>query len=327
MNRTITRRRAIAGLSAVAAAPALVRIAHAQGAWPNRPITLMHGFGAGGNADVVGRLIADRLSSQLGQQVVVEPRPGAGGTTAAGMLARAPTDGSVIGIIPGGHAVAAAIYKKLPYRPVDDFATVSMLTDFPFVLVTYAEHEVKSVPDLIAAASRGTLTCASPGNGTGQHLAFELFASMAKIKMQHVPYRGSPQAATDLMSRRIDFWMDTPTAMLSLIKDGKLRAIATTGTERFFALPDTPTAAEGGVSGYSVTSWLGVAGPAGLPEPIVARLNSEIRTILAEPATAEKLRALGSTTKPTSPAEFRARIAEDIAKWSKVVETANIERV
>jgi tripartite-type tricarboxylate transporter receptor subunit TctC len=323
MNNKISRRLVLAGLSASAAVPALAQ----SSAWPNRPITLMHGFGAGGNADVVGRLIAERLGVRLNQQVVVDPKPGAGGTTAASLLARAAPDGYTLGILPGGHAIAAAIYKQLPYKPVEDYSLISMLTEFPFVLVTYPDHPVRTVADLIDRGRRDTLTCASPGNGTGQHLAFELFASMAKIKMQHVPYRGSPQAATDLMGKRIDFWMDTPTAMLELIKENKLRAVVTTGAERFFGLPDTPTAASAGVPGYSVTSWLGIAAPTGLPADIVKRLNAEVHGVLAEPQTVERLRTLGSMTRPTTPQQFADRIGADVAKWSAVVETANIERI
>jgi tripartite-type tricarboxylate transporter receptor subunit TctC len=323
MNKKISRRLVLAGLSASVAAPALAQ----NSGWPSRPITLMHGFGAGGNADVVGRLIAERLATRLNQQVVVDPKPGAGGTTAASLLARAAPDGYTLGILPGGHAIAAAIYKQLPYKPVEDYSLVSMLTEFPFVLVTYPDHPVRTVADLIERGRRDTLTCASPGNGTGQHLAFELFASMAKVKMQHVPYRGSPQAATDLMGKRIDFWMDTPTAMLELIKENKLRAVLTTGAERFFGLPDTPTAASAGVAGYSVTSWLGIAGPAGLPADVIKRLNVEVHGVLGEPQTIERLRTLGSMTRPTTPQQFADRIGADVAKWSAVVETANIERI
>ena len=324
MTTRITRRSMLAGLSTLAALPA-----GAQGAWPDHTMTLVHGFGAGGNADVVGRIIADRLGNRLGQQIVVDPKPGAGGTTAAGLVARAAADGYTLAIIPGGHAVAAAIYKKLPYNPVDDFSWVSMLTDFPFVLATYPDHPVKNIPELIKTAlgQDARLTCATPGNGTGQHLSAELFAAMAKIKLQHLPYRGSPQATTDLMGKRIDFQMDTPTALLELIKDGKLRAIGTTGASRFFALPQVPTIAEQGLPGYTVTSWLGLAAPPGVPANIVKRVNVEVAAVLAEPAIIEKLKLLGSETKPTSAEDFKARVVSDIAKWTKVVGDANIERI
>jgi tripartite-type tricarboxylate transporter receptor subunit TctC len=319
----LTRRAALAGLSA------FVAPARAQGGWPDRPITIIHGFAAGGNADVTSRIVAERLSSRLGQQIVVEPKPGAGGTTAAALVARAAPDGYTLAVIPGGHAVAAAIYQKLPYRPIDDFSLISMMTDFPFVLVTYPDHPVRGVGDLIRAAQApgARVTCATAGNGTGQHLSTELFAAMAKITLQHVPYRGSPQAITDLMGKRIDFLMDTPTALLELVRDGRLRAVGTTGAARFFALPDTPTIADQGVTGYAVTSWLGLAAPAGLTDAIVRRVNAELVGVLAEPATIERLRTLGNEPMPTSPEAFKARIAADIAKWTAVVADAKIERI
>jgi tripartite-type tricarboxylate transporter receptor subunit TctC len=320
----VTRRTVVAGLMAAGTG-----VARSQTAWPDRPITLVHGFGAGGNADVVGRIVADRLGSRLGQQIVVDPKPGAGGTTAAGLVARAAPDGYTLAIIPGGHSVAAAIYKKLPYNPVDDFSWISMLTDFPFILATYPDHAAKDAGDLIkmAQAQEARLTCATPGNGTGQHLSAELFAAMAKIKLQHLPYRASAQATTDLIGKRIDLQMDTPTALIELVRDGKLRALGTTGAARFFALPNVPTVAEQGVPGYSVTSWLGLAAPAGLPANIVARLHTEVSAVLAEPATIEKLKVLGSEPKATSPGEFKARVISDIGKWSKVVGDAGIERI
>jgi len=244
-------------------------------------------------------------------------------------VARAAPDGSTLTVLPGGHAVSAAIYKQLPYNSVADFSFISMLTDFPFILVTYPDHPAQSIADVIrtAQADEGKLTCATAGNGTGMHLAFELFVAMAKAKIQHVPYRGSPQGITDLLAKRIDFQMDTPTVLLPFIKDGRLRAIAVTGSQRFFAVPDVPTIAEAGVPGYVVTSWLGVAGPAGLPAPFVNRVNAEITAILAEPAVIERLREFGSETMPTTPDGFKARVAEDVAKWTKVVADANIPRV
>ena len=318
---TLTRRSLLAGLSVCAAAPAF-----AQG---GRAITMLHGFTPGANVDLVARLIADNLSKRLGQAIVVEPRPGAGGTTSAAAVARATSDGLTLTVLPGGHAVSAAIYKQLPYNAVEDFSFISMLTDFPFILVTYPDHPAKTIADVIrtAQADAGKLTCATAGNGTGMHLAFELFASMAKAKIQHVPYRGSPQGITDLLAQRIDFQMDTPTVLLPFIQDGRLRPLGVTGPKRFFAVPNVPTIAEQGVQGYSVTSWLGVAGPAALPADFVNKVNAEIKAILAEPAVIEKLRGFGSEAMPTTSAGFKARVAEDVAKWTKVVAEANIPRV
>jgi tripartite-type tricarboxylate transporter receptor subunit TctC len=195
--------------------------------------------------------------------------------------------------------------------------------------VTYPDHPAKTVADVIksAQADPGKLTCATAGNGTGMHLAFELFAAMAKAKIQHIPYRGSPQAITDLLAKRVDFQVDTPAALMPFISDGRLRAIGVTGPKEFFLLPGAPTIAEGGVPGYSVTSWLGVAGPAGLPPAFVTKVNEEIKAILADPAVIDRLRKLGSDVVPTTPEGFRSRVADDVAKWTKVVADANIPRV
>jgi len=323
MATTITRRSALAGLATlpVAAAPL-----HAQS---GRPITMMHGFTPGANVDITARLVADGLSRRLGQPIVVEPRPGAGGTTAAAALARATPDGTTLGALPSGHAVSPALYQKLPYNAVDDFTFISMLTENPFIFVTSLDHPAKTVADVLKAAKAnpGTLTCATAGNGTGMHLALELLLSMGQAKIQHVPYRGSPQGITDLIAGRVDFQMDTPQFLLSLLREKKVRALAVTGPSRFFALPDVPTVAESGLQGYSVTGWLGLAGPAGLPKAFVDKVNAEVRALLAEREAIERLRALGADVKPTTPEGFKARVVEDIGKWTKVIADANIQRI
>ena len=204
-----------------------------------------------------------------------------------------------------------------------------MLSDFPFVLVTYPDHPAKNLADFIrmAKAQEGRLLCATPGNGTGQHLALELFAATAGIKVQVVPYRGSPQAATDLLGKRVDAFMDNMTVVAEMVKDGRLRALGVTGSSRFFVLPDVPTFAEAGVPGYAVTSWLGLGGPAGIPQPLIERLNAEMVAILKEPETVERLRKIGGDTRPTTPDGFRARVASDIEKWTKTVADAGIARI
>ena len=320
MTGNLTRRVALTGLSALAVAPAFAQ--------SGRTITMMHGFTPGANVDIVARLIAEHLGKRLGQTIVVESRPGAGGTIAAATVARSVPDGATIAVLPGGHAVSAAIYNKLPYDTVEDFTFIGMLTDFPFILATYADHPARTVADVIrsAQAPESKLTCATAGIGTGMHLAFELFAAMANVSIQHVPYRGSQQAITDLLGKRIDFQVDTPAALMPLIGDGQLRAIAITGPNPFFMLPGTPPIGDT-VKGYAVTSWLGVAGPAGLPAPFVSRVNAELNTILAEPAVIERLRDLGSDTRPTTPEGFKARVADDVAKWTKLVADAKIPKV
>lgn len=324
MTGKITRRSAIAGLSALGIAPAL-----AQSARPEGTITIVHGFTPGGNVDLTARLVAERLGARLGQQVVVEPKPGAGGSTAAAQVARSAPDGATLFLAAGGHAVSAAIYNKLPYNALEDFSWVSMLSDFPFVFVTYPDHPAKNLREFIqmAKAKEGQLLCATPGNGTGQHLALELFAATADIKVQNVPYRGSPQAATDLLGQRLDAFMDNMTVVAEMVKDGRLRAFGITGPSRFFVLPDVPTFAEAGVPGYAVTSWLGLAGPAGIPQAMLAKLNAEVVALLKEPETVERLKKIGGEARPTTSADFRSRVASDIAKWTKTVADAGIARI
>ena len=319
----LTRRKVLAGLSALGAMPAA-----AQAAWPNRPITVVHGLPPGGSVDGIVRIISEGLSTRLGQQAVVDARPGAGATLAAGQVARATPDGYTLLGIPSGHAVSAAMYRKLAYKPVEDFSFISTVTEYPFVLVTHPEHAAKTLKDLVAAAraQKEPLLYGGP-NGTLQHLSVELFARTADIRVQLVPYRGSPQAVADLLGKRLDFMLDPPTAHLEAIKSGQLRALATTGATRFFALPEVPTVAEQGIKDFVIGSWQGVIGPAGLPDDIVKRLNKEIAAVLAEPAVVARLKALGNDPKPSTPDEFRSRVASDIDKWTKVVAAANIERI
>jgi tripartite-type tricarboxylate transporter receptor subunit TctC len=259
---------------------------------------------------------------------VVDARPGAGATLAAGQVARAAADGYTLLGIPSGHAVSAAMYRKLAYQPVDDFTFISTVTEYPFVLVTHPEHSIKTFKDLVAAGrSRKEPLLYGGPNGTLQHLSVELLSRVTNIPVQLVPYRGSPQAVTDLLGKRLDFMLDPPTAHLEAIRSGQLRALAVTGATRFFALPDVPTVVESGFPDYVIGSWQGVVGPAGLPNDIVARLNKEIAAVIAEPAVVERLKALGNDPKPSTSAEFKSRVAADIDRWTKVIAAAKIERI
>lgn len=319
----ISRRATLAGIGASVLAP---HVAHA--AWPDRTVTIVHGFAAGGNADVVSRIMADALTRKLGQQFLVEPKPGAGGTLAASFAARAKPDGATIAVLPGGHTVSAAIYKQLPYRTVEDFTWVTLLTDYPFVLATYPDHPVKNLSQLVDYARKAPnpMLCANVGNGSGQHLAGELLAALAKIPLKQVPYKGGAEGMLDVIGKRVDLIMDTPTILLEQIRNGQLRALGVTGTKPFFALPDTPAIATI-APGYETGSWLGMAAPLGLPAEIETSLRRALFEILAEPEIVAKLRGLGNLVLPSTGEEFRAKVAGEVDKWTKVVADAKIERL
>jgi len=325
MTKKLTRRAVVGGLAGIAVSSK----AGAQAGWPSRTITIFHGFPAGGPSDVVARLIADGLQKALGQPVIVEPRPGASGTTAAAFVARAAPDGYALEVIPSGHASAAATFAHLPYRSIDDFTMITLASEYPYVMCTNATSGIKTVAELLnAARSRpAPLLYGTPGVGSGPQLAIELFALKTKIKFEHVPFRGSEPATTELVAGRLDFMMDPPASLIGFIRSGKLNALAVSSSNHYFALPDTPTVAESGVPGFDVRAWQGLIGPAGLPEPIVRRLNTEVVRLLKEPAIAEKLRAFGNDPAPSTPEEFRKRLADDIATWTAVADEIHFERI
>ena len=254
-------------------------------------------------------------------------RPGAATTLAAAQIARATPDGYTLGFVPISHSVAGATYKQLPYHPINDFTFIGQVTEYPFVVVTYTEHPVKSIPDLIHAARTRPLLCGTVGQGSAQHLLATYFARRAKIEIQTIPFRGGAPAITELLAKRIDLFIDPPITLLENIRSGKLRAVAVTGKTRFADLPDVPTIAEAGFPGFSVISWVGVVGPAKLPQEIVARLNAEIRANVTDPAVAKRIRDLGSEPAPGSPSDFRDMVTSDLNRWIAVVAEAKIERI
>lgn len=320
---TMTRRTALGGLSALISTPLF-----AERPWPNRPLKLVVGFPAGGPVDTVSRIVAESLSRRLGQPIVVENKPGATGTMAAAQVARATPDGYTLTVFPGTFAASAAMFRKLPYHPLDDFSWIGTIAEFPYLLATYSGHRCETVADLVKNASSAStpLHFGTSGVGSVQHLSGELFAKTANIKLEHVPYRGGMPAISDLLGKRLDLVIDQPTALLEFVRDGRLRALAVTGPIRFFALPDLVTISEAGFPGYSVTSWQGLAAPAGLAPAISDRLNSELAEILVEPQFGERLRALGDEPKISAGEAFKVRVASDINIWTKVVADANIER-
>lgn len=319
-----TRRLAVA---AILSSGFLARSALAQD-WPSRPVILVHGFGAGGNADSISRVMANALSAELGQQVVVEAKPGAGGNLASEHVARAQPDGHTIILLTGGHAVSAALYKSLRFKPVDDFAFASLVATFPFVIATRAESPLKSVADVIEAARKdpGKLTFSSVGFGSTQHLTGELFAGTAGIKLTHVPYRGGMQPLSDLISGRIDLVVDTITVTGAAIRAGTIRGLGITSPQAWPALPDVPPIANV-LPGFQVPSWIGIAAPAATPAPIVARLNAAIGKALQSGQVKEQLGFLGVKPEASTPDGMKSFVAAEIARWQSVVDKAGLERI
>ena len=325
MTKKLTRRTVLGGL----AAGLVARRARAEGDWPTRTITVIHGFPAGGPSDVIARLLADGLGRALGQAVIVESRPGASGTVAAGLVARAVPDGYTLSVIPSGHASAAATFASLPYRSVDDFTTISLASEYPYVMATHIDSGFKSVAGLVAAAKKrpGALLYGTPGVGSGPQLAIELFALQTKIKVTHVPYRGSAPAVMELLAGRLDFMMDPPATMMEFIGNGKLRAVAVSSLKPYFALPSAPTIAESGVPGFDVSAWQGLIAPAGLSERILKRLNAETVRILNDPATVERMHTFGNEASPSTPEQFKKRLVDDIAKWTAVADEIHFQKI
>lgn len=326
MTRALTRRRAVAGLLAAGLAPARAQM---DPHWPDRAVTLVHGVAPGSETDIIARTIADSLSRRLGQSVVVDPRPGSGGRIAAGQVARATPNGQTLLVMSSGYAVAAAIYKTLPYRPVDDFEMITLLTEFPLILVTSAKGEITSFADLVrlARSRAAPLLFGSTGNGSLQHVAGELLSRTLNITFRHVPYRGSLQAISDLVAGRIDFMVDTPTLELSVIRTGRVRPLMVTSAARYFALPDVPTAIELDIPSFSFTGWQGLAGPAGMAPTLVDRIATEITAVLSEPEFVERMQGIGNIANPSHPKDFRNRLIADIERWLSIVESSRMERI
>ena len=325
----LPRRRFLHLAAGAAALPMVCRVARAQTGWPDRLITLTHGFAPGGGVDATARILADGLSRRLRQPVIVESKPGAGTTLAAAQLARATADGYTLSLFSSAHGTAAAMYKSLSFRPIDDFSMISMVTEFPYVIATYSEHPVRDITALVSAArtSGPPLLYGTPGLGSVSHLLMELSAQSANVKFQHVPYRGGAQALTELLGKRIDLMLDPPSILVEQVKSGNVRILAVSTGTRSAALPDIPTIAESGFPGFDVAGWVGLVGPAGLSEAVVQRLNSETAAVLNEPAVAERIRVIGNEPTPSGPDKFKARLASDVAKWTSVITAAKIERI
>jgi tripartite-type tricarboxylate transporter receptor subunit TctC len=297
--------------------------------YPDRPVRVLHGFAAGGNADAVARLVAAELQKQLGQPFLVEPKPGAGGTLAADTVAKSKPDGYTLLIATGGHAIAAALYDKLPYDTLKSFQPVSALTTFPFLVTVQASSRYYTLQDLLAAARArpATLNYGSAGIGTGQHMTGALLAQRANVTMLHVPYRGDSGSVTALLGAEIDFVLAPPTAVIQQIRGGKLRAVAVSGSSRLAGLPNVPTVAQQGVPNFDVRSWTAVLAPAGTPKPVVDRLNAALRSALGDETLRQKLEeATGGEVRAGAPDELQAVIESDVKRWQQLVRDAGISK-
>ncbi len=295
--------------------------------YPARPIRMIVGFPPGGGTDVMARIVGQKLSDALGQQVIVENRPGAGGNIAAELTAKAPADGYTLMM---GHvapmAIAPSLYPKLAYDPARDFAPISFVASSPNILVVNPSVPVKDVRTLIALAKTqpGRLKFASSGAGTIQHLAAESFQQAAGAEMLHVPYKGSGQAVIDLMAGVVDMNFDATPSVINFVKQGKLRALAVTSAKRSALVPDLPTLAESGLTGFDFNTWWGLFAPAGTPRDVVKRLNVEVVKLLALPDVKEKLANVGAEPAGDTPEEFSAFIRTEIVKWGKVIREGHI---
>ncbi|HVE49571.1 MAG TPA: tripartite tricarboxylate transporter substrate binding protein [Casimicrobiaceae bacterium] len=324
MNRMHRRNslRVIATLVFAAALP-LATGAFAQ-AWPARPIGYVVPFTPGGTTDVIGRAIAQGLSPALGQPVVVDNKPGAAGAVGAGFVAKAKPDGyTLLGGTISTHAINASLYKDLPYDPVKDFEPITLVGFIPNALYVNADLGVNSVADLIAFLKKNPdkRTFASSGAGTSTHLAGELFADLIGVPLTHVPYKGTPQAFTDVVGGQVTFMFDQLTAGLPLVKGGKLKLLAVTTAKRATLSPETPTMMEAGVPTFEMVSWQAVYAPKGTPKPIVDRLNNEIVKILKSPDVRDKLvNVNGMEVVASSPAELTQLMQREIPRWAELVQ-------
>ena len=317
MNQVVQIAACVAALGAV--------VANAQN-YPTKPVRMVAASSPGSAVDIVARIVAQKLGEQLGQQVVVDNRAGAGGNLGAELAAKAPPDGYTLFMGTPAHAINTGLYRKLNYDLTRDFAPVSQVTTGAYVVVVHPSLPVKSIKELIALARAkpGQLNYASAGSGNATHLAGELFASKAQIKLVHVPYKRSGPAVTDLVGGQVQLMFANLVAALPQVKTARIRALAVTGHTRAAAAPELPTVSEAGVPGYVVTSWFGVLVPAATPREIVTRLNTELARTMSAPDVRERLASDGAEPQTGTPEQFGTFIRSEIAQWTKVVKDAGI---
>jgi tripartite-type tricarboxylate transporter receptor subunit TctC len=321
----LPRRKFLHLTAGAAALPAMSRIARAQ-AYPTRPVRIIVGFPAGGTSDIVARVLGQWLSERLGQQFVIENRPGAGSNLATEAVARAASDGYTLLLIGGANTINATLFDKLNFDFLRDIAPVASVFETPLVVEVNPSVPVHTIPEFItyAKGNPGKLNFATPGVGTPPHVAGELFKMMTGVDMLHVPYRGTGPMLTDLIGGQVQVAFDPLPASIEHIRAGKLRALAVTTASRSEALPDIPSASEH-VPGYVASNWYGFAAPKNTSSDIIDKLNTEINAALADPKIRARLAELGGTPFASSPAVFTKFVADDTAKWAKVIQAANIK--
>ena len=319
-------RRHILRTALALAGSALIPPARAQASYPGHPIQLVHGFGAGGNADVVARLMGQALGPMLGQPLVVEIKSGAGGVIASDFVSKSKPDGYTLLMLTGGHTASAVMNRKLPYDPVRNFTFLSTVSAFPFVIAVRADHPAKTLADLLALARKkpDTVTFTSVGVGSTQHMTGELLAFTAGVRMLHVPYRGGGAPVEAVLSGDVDVLCDTLTVAMPQIQSGKLRALAVTSAQAWPDAPDIPPVSAT-LPGFEVRSWLGLAAPPGLPQPIVDKLVASTHRALQDAKVQATLSKFGSRAWPGSPQAMRDMIAKEITRWRDVAAKAGIQ--
>ncbi len=310
-----------------AAFAAVIGLTTAQAEWPNdRPIRLIVGFGAGGGTDIVSRILAQALSEKLNQSVLVENKPGAGGTIAGDQVAKADKDGYMATMISAGHTVSAAMVKAVRYDAVKDFTPVALVADSAFVVVARKDFPANDLKGLVALAkaSPGKLNIASVGLGSTQHMAGEVISQSTGIDVKHIPFRGTPGVIGALLGKEVDYAVESLHSVRGQVEAGELKLLAVCGPERWPAIPNVPTVAESGIPGYAVSGWYGWLYPAGTPQPIVDKTYAALKEIVARPEIKAQLEKAGTSARLAPPAEFGKHIAGEVAKWQAVRDKAGL---
>lgn len=322
---SLNRRDVLTRLGATLLLPATAHRALAQGAWPTKPIRLVVPYGVGGAPDILARLFAQEMQAALGS-FVVENRGGAGGNVGADAVAKSPPDGYTLLVTTAAtHSINPALYPSMPYDPVRDFTPVALIASTPLMLVASASGPLKSVADVVAQARAGQLTYASAGNGTMQHIAGEMFESLARVPTTHVPYKGSGQVMPDLIAGRVSIMFNSVAAVAALVRDGRLRALAVTTPRRLPGWPEVPTMIEAGLAGFEASAWYAVFGPAGMPPEVVSRLNRELLRVIDLPAVRERYTVLGLEPLKSTPAELGDTVRRDLVKWTAFIKERGIK--